>query len=90
MKARRLREYEPIWNTIKSRPAGEVTAVRIHKNAVKTLIQAVRKEKAYENALRVQLGMTSDGKLDAAVSVDKTDPNFHIVKFTLQWSYRDL
>lgn len=85
-----MRQYQAIWNKIKSQGSDSETLVQVHADAAKRVIQAVRKEKSMENAIRSQLGELSDGKLLAAVVPDKRRAGFVIIHFKLTWSYRDI
>lgn len=58
-----LRQYQDLWQKIASASAGEGTPVVCHKSFVRTLIQAVRKEKTAANMLRKQLELSHYGRL---------------------------
>jgi len=59
-----LRRYEQIWLTIKSKQPGEVVTIRCHPSAVKTIIQAVKKEKTREVSVKRKIGMLTAGPLE--------------------------
>jgi len=78
------RQYQPIWNAIKTAPVGEEVQVKIHGTASKTLRQAVLKEKSIETAARKKLGMRFAGKLE--IRELPCYPNgYVIVFFKLSW-----
>lgn len=90
MKKPSPRQYQPIWEKIKATTPGDEVVIRVHASATKTLVQGVRKEKSKENAIRRQLGMTSDSQLLNQVVPDPQHAGFELVKFKLSWSYRDI
>lgn len=84
------RKYYPIWEAISKAKVGEAVPVRVHRTAVDTLIQAVSKEKSRETATKKKLGMRFAGKLVIAKQIDEKDPEFVIVRFSLEWDGRRL
>jgi hypothetical protein len=82
------RMYQSIWEAIKGKQPGEVTAVRCHPSAVKRIIQAVKKEKTGEVAIKKKIGMFAAGPLDI-----KHNPEFvggkstgmTVISFKLLW-----
>lgn len=82
------RMYEPIWQTIKDAGVGKETIIRTRTEAVRRLIQAVRKEKTMDVAIRDKIGMLTEGPLDHKVEQDPADPEFSIIIFKLRSSAR--
>lgn len=82
-----MRQYERIWQAVKTCELGEEVAVRIHASGEKRLIQAVRLEKTKEVAVKKKVGMLRQGPLLVRVTTDtvKQDAAFIIVYFKLQW-----
>jgi hypothetical protein len=80
------RKYEPIWDAIKSQPVGKELPVKVHGTAVRTLKQAVLKEKSIETAARKRLGMRFAGKLEIRIVTEGVTPTgYAIVYFKLSW-----
>jgi hypothetical protein len=80
------RKYESIWLAIKTAPVGEEVPVKVHGTAVRTLRQAVLKEKSMETAGRKRLGMRFAGKLEIREVTDGVHPHgYAIVYFKLSW-----
>lgn len=78
------RKYHAIWQAIKTADVSVGVEVKCHWTAVKTLKQAVFKEKSMETAQRKKVGMLYAGKLDVTERPAK-DPDYVIVCFKLQW-----
>lgn len=80
------RKYEPIWEQIKLAPVKDGVQVKVHGTFVRTLKQAVLKEKSIETAARKRLGMTFAGKLEITVITEGVQPHgYAIVHFKLSW-----
>lgn len=79
------RKYAPIWKAIKAAKVGEPVAVRVHESAVRTLVQAVKKEKTREVATKKKLGMRFAGNLIILQEEDTKKAGYFVVKFTLDW-----
>lgn len=60
---RQLRKYEKIWLLIAANTSGKPVRVRCVKEFQRTLIQAVKKEKARVNAPRKKVDAVFHGKL---------------------------
>jgi hypothetical protein len=85
-----LRRYEAIWLAIKSKQPGEVVDVRCHPSAVKTIIQAVKKEKTKDVAVKKKIGMLCAGPMVITNNpefdpVSKKPTGLIIISFKLQW-----
>lgn len=83
-----LRQYQIIWNTIKAKQPGEITHVKVHTSAVERLIQAVKKEKSAEVAVKKKIGMLTAGPLKIVHNpeiVNKKVTDYSIVEFSLTW-----
>lgn len=81
-----MRKYQPIWNTIKFARFNTEVPIQIHKNMERTLIQAVRKEKAMDNAVLRRIGSPSYGNLSSRTVTHRTKPDFVIVYFKIAWN----
>lgn len=82
------RQYESIWNAIKSADPTKPIQIRCHPNAVKTIIQAVKKEKTRECGVRGKLGMLRQGKLEIVHNPEVVDGKLTgkaMITFKLQW-----
>lgn len=60
--------------------------MRIHASQQKRLIQAVRKEKTNDVAIRRKVGMPTEGPLSHRVVVDPKDPAFVVIYFKIQFN----
>jgi len=82
-----MRQYERIWLTLKELPVKEELPVRIHADARKRLIQAVKLEKTKEVAIKKRLDIPRAGLLKIRWTEDtvRKDPQFVIVYFSLLW-----
>lgn len=58
-----MRQYESIWLEIKKQPVGKEVQVRVHSDAAKRLVQAVKLEKTKEVAVKKKVGMLHQGPL---------------------------
>jgi len=81
-----MRKYQPIWDSIKKARFNTEVPIRIHKNMEQTLIQAVRKEKAMDNAVLRRIGSPSYGNLSNRTVSDRTNPDFVIVYFKIAFN----
>ena len=82
------RMYEPIWQAIKAEGVGKEICIRTRTEAVRRLIQAVRKEKTIDVAIRDKIGMLVEGPLEHRVEQDPADPDFSFIHFKLKYSAR--
>lgn len=85
-----LRRYEAIWLSIKSKQPGEPTDVRCHPSAVKTIIQAVKKEKTKDVAVKKKIGMLCAGPMEIIHNpefdpVTRKATGLVIITFKLTW-----
>lgn len=81
------RMYQPIWNTIKKARFNTEVPIKVHKSMEKTLIQAVRKEKAAECAIMRKIGEPTYGSLSNRTVTDPSSPDTHIIiYFKLDWN----
>ena len=82
-----MRQYECIWLELKKLPVKEELAVRVHADARRRLVQAVKLEKTKEVAVKKKVGMPRPGLLSIRWTEDtvKKDPQFVIVYFSLLW-----
>ena len=87
-----MRQYESIWLQIKTVPTKQEVAVRVHCDASKTLIQAVKLEKTKQVAVKKRLGILTQGHLNIRVTEDtqKKCADFCIIYFSLKWDYSKL
>lgn len=79
LRPRTVRMYQPIWNTIKKARFNTEVPIKVHKSMEKTLIQAVRKEKAAECGVMRKIGEPTYGPLLNRTVVDPEHPNTHII-----------
>lgn len=79
------RMYAPIWEAIKAAPVGEAVAVRVRDATVKTLIQAVKKEKNRDVGVKKKVGMLTAGRMKIAVKPDAAKKGYTVVSFSLEW-----
>lgn len=84
------RQYQAIWEAIKAKQPGEPVDIRCHPSAVKTIIQAVKKEKNRDVGIKNKLGMLTAGPLSIAHNPEfdpasKKPTGKIIISFKLQW-----
>lgn len=78
------RKYAAIWQQLKKVPVGQEVPVKCHATMVKTLKQAVMKEKSRETADLKRIGEMYAGKME--IRVEAAAPTgYVIVFFKLQW-----
>lgn len=83
--------YEPLWLKIKNAETDKEVPVRIHHTSVKTLIQAVRKERSMDAGQMRKIGEPAEGPLDVRVDKDtKLDPEFRTVYFKNRYNERNI
>lgn len=87
-----MRQYESIWLGIKALPTRDELPVRVHKDAAKRLIQAVKLEKTKEVAVKKKIGMLRPGRLIVRRTEDtvKQHPDFAVIYFSLREDYSKL
>lgn len=83
-----MRKYQRIWLAIKEAGVGKEIPVRCHETAASTLIQAVRKEKTQDVAIRRKIGMLTEGRMVDRTEKDGSRDGFVIIYFKLLWSER--
>jgi hypothetical protein len=79
------RKYTAIWAAIKAAPVSRGVEVKVHESAVKTLIQAVKKEKTVETAQRKKIGMRFVGNLEILQKPAANASGYIIVTFKKSW-----
>ncbi len=88
--AKKERMYSSIWQAIRAADVGTHTLVRVHTSSVERVIQAVRKEKSRETAVKRGIGMLRPGPMDVTHNPEvvdgKVNPDYSIIKFSLQWN----
>ena len=82
--------YSKLWKIIDAAETGAEIPVSCQTDAVKRIIQAVRKEKTKNVALRKKLGMLRQGPLKSRVVQDETDSTKSTIYFSLEWDGRKL
>jgi uncharacterized lipoprotein YbaY len=83
-----LRQYQSIWNAIKEKQPGQVTEIRCHPSAIKTIIQAVKKEKTGEVAIKKKIAMPAAGPLEIShrlEEIDGKETGKAVISFKLSW-----
>jgi hypothetical protein len=65
------RMYQEIWEQIKAAPTGKIIQVKCHKDNAGRIIQAVKKEKTAEVAVKKKIGMLRQGSLIITKSVQE-------------------
>lgn len=80
------RMYQPIWNTIKQARFNTEVPIRVHKSMERTLIQAVRKEKALECGVMRKIGEPTYGPLLNRTVTDPKSSEFIIIYFKLSFN----
>jgi len=83
------RKYQPIWESIKAVKVGQEVPVRCHESSVRTLKNAVLKEKSLETATKKRLAMPFAGNLEIRIEYptpeNKIPPGFVVIYFKLSW-----
>lgn len=80
------RKYQGIWEQIKNVDVGKEVPVKVHGTFVRTLKQAVLKEKSIETSARRRLGLLHAGRLEIRVVTKDVKPaGYAIVYFKLSW-----
>lgn len=82
--------YSKLWKLIDAAETGAEIPVRCQAEAARRIIQAVRKEKTKNVALRKKLGMLRQGPLKSRIVVDTTDAQQVTIYFSLEWDGRKL
>lgn len=83
------RRYQSIWAAISTANVGAPVIVTVHYSAVKTLRQAVSKEKSRETAIKRKLGLPFAGKL--IVKESEPDSSGRVkIEFRLDYDNRRL
>lgn len=82
-----MRQYTPIWEKIKKAKRNEVVMVRCHEQSAARVIQAVRKEKSREVALKKKLGMKYPSPLIVVKKVDPDRKDSCILEFSLSYNW---
>ena len=79
-----LREYQKLWMTIAE--SNEPVSVVVHMNHVRTLIQAVRKEKCLANNTRKGLDMPRYGRLSSTIGTVDGKKDHRRIRFSLTYN----
>lgn len=82
------RKYQPIWEAIKTASIQRPVQVACHPDYARTLIQAVKKEKTIDVAIRKRLALPRQGTLKISKEPETINNRLTgriVVSFILKW-----